>query len=219
MRTRSPEVDGGPQLPPARFRARLRAGVWRVAGAVRSMLVELAGWLTLLGGLAAIPLPGPGLLITFVGLLLLARRHSWAERRVDMVRLRALKAAAQSVATWQRVAASSVGAVVVLAVGVAWIVSPPAPRWWPLAQMWWLPGGRVVGMTQMASAIIALCLLGYSYRAVHGAPERPAVMVGNVADRAAPSPPFVATCATVCPDCSMGECHEVLCGCLCTSAA
>ncbi|WP_325605839.1 PGPGW domain-containing protein [Nocardioides sp.] len=131
---------------------------------------ESAGWLLLLGGLAAIPLPGPGLLITLAGLLLLSRDHDWAERRVDMVRERALQAAAHGVATRGRLLGSSTSALLVLPVGVVWIVSPAAPGWWPLAEAWWLPGGAFVGVSQLASAAVALTLLGYSYRRFRGAP-------------------------------------------------
>ena len=139
-----------------------------VVRAAKRALFEATGWLALLGGLAAIPLPGPGLLITFAGLLLLSRQHDWAERRVEMVRLRALRGAAESVATWPRLAVSTLGAVLILPLGVLWIVSPPAPLWWPAPETWWLLGGRVVGVTQLASAVIALAMLGYSYRRFHG---------------------------------------------------
>ncbi len=139
--------------------------------AAKRVLRETAGWLMLLGGLAAIPLPGPGLLITFAGLLLLSRQYAWAERRVDWVRSRALEGAADSVATWPRPTMSIGGAVLILMVGIMWIASPPAPVWWPLEEAWWLPGGVVVGMTQLASAVIGLALLGYSYWWFRGAPE------------------------------------------------
>jgi hypothetical protein len=58
----------------------------------------------------------------------------------------------------------------VLSAGIIWIASPPAPLWWPLTETWWLPGGVVVGVTQLASTAVALALLGYSYRRFRGAP-------------------------------------------------
>lgn len=219
MCARTHEVDGDPLLSNTRWRPLPQARVSRVAGAVKKAVLETAGWMMFLGGLAAIPLPGPGLLMTFAGLLLLSRRHSWAERRVEMVRSRALQGAVQSVATWQRVVASTVGAVMIFSVGVAWIASPTAPQWWPLTEAWWLPGGPIVGVTQVASAVIALTLLGYSFRRFRRAPEPPAAIVGDIADLTGPSKKLVAACAIVRPDCLMGECDEVLCRCLCTSAA
>ena len=149
---------------------------WRgvMARAVRAatrVLLEAAGWLLLVGGLAAIPLPGPGLLITLAGLVLLSRRHAWAKRRVEAVRLRALHEAAKNVATKGRLVVSVVGAILVAVSGMVWIVSPRAPGWWPLTERWWLPGGVAVGVTQVASAVVALGLLAYSYRRFHGSPE------------------------------------------------
>ncbi|WP_183097613.1 PGPGW domain-containing protein [Nocardioides pelophilus] len=144
----------------------------RVVRAAERVLRETAGWLLLVGGLAAIPLPGPGLLITFAGLMLLSRQYAWAERRVGWVRLRALEGAARSVATWPRLTVSIGGAALVLSAGIIWIASPPAPLWWPLTETWWLPGGVVVGVTQLASTAVALALLGYSYRRFRGAPGR-----------------------------------------------
>ena len=57
------------------------------------VLLETSGWMLLLAGLAAIPLPGLGLLITFAGLVLLSRQYASAQRRVDRVRVRALQGA------------------------------------------------------------------------------------------------------------------------------
>lgn len=45
--------------------------------------VVLAGFVVLLAGLAMIPLPGPGLLVTAVGLALLALEFAWAERLLE----------------------------------------------------------------------------------------------------------------------------------------
>jgi uncharacterized protein (TIGR02611 family) len=45
--------------------------------------VVLAGFVVLLAGLAMIPLPGPGLLVTAVGLALLALEFVWAEHLLE----------------------------------------------------------------------------------------------------------------------------------------
>lgn len=109
--------------------------------------------------------------------------------------------------------------------GVAWIVAPPAPLWWPLAQAWWLPGGAVVGASQLASAVIALALLGYSYRRFRGTSASlntsTDAVVGVIAGAGPPTPTGspVSHAATVLPDCVKGERHELPCRCLCASAA
>lgn len=139
--------------------------------AVRRMALEVAGWVLLLVGIAALVLPGPGLLMMFAGLAVLSQQYDWAERRLNPIKYRALKGAAEGVETWPRIVASSVIAVGLLVCGVIWIVGPPAPSWWPLSSSWWLPGGLATGITQIASGLIALALIVYSYRRFHGHPE------------------------------------------------
>jgi hypothetical protein len=142
----------------------------------KRVVLETLGWVLLLAGLAAIFLPGPGLLGIFAGLALLSQQYDWAERRVEPVRIRALRGAAEGVETWPRITASLLGAVFLLACGVLWIMRPPAPDWWPLVESWWLPGGLWTGVTQVASAFIAVGLIVYSYRRFHGKPEAVAAL-------------------------------------------
>ena len=142
-----------------------------MTGAAKRIVLETLGWVLLLVGIAAIFLPGPGLLGIFAGLALLSQQYDWAERRVEPVRIRALRGAAEGVETWPRIVASVLGALLLMAFGVLWILSPPAPGWWPLDDSWWLPGGIWTGVTQVVSGIIALALIVYSYRRFHGKPE------------------------------------------------
>ncbi len=149
---------------------------------VRGLLVEILGWILLVAGLAALFLPGPGLLGLFGGLALLSTRYEWAERRVDPIRLRALKGAADSVATWPRIIASTAGALALAACGVLWIVKPPVPQWWWFDDVFWLPGGHWTGITQIASAVLALALVVYSYRRFHGKPLAVVELGREIAD-------------------------------------
>src|SRR5687768_7078800 len=142
-----------------------------MTGAAKRIGLEVLGWTLLVLGVAAIFLPGPGLLGIFAGLALLSQQYDWAERRVEPVRLRAMLGAAEGVETWPRIIASCLGAVVLAACGVLWIVKPASPSWWPLSETWWLPGGIWTGVTQVASAFIALALIAYSYRRFHGKPD------------------------------------------------
>ena len=73
-----------------------------MTGAAKRIVLETLGWVLLLLGVAAIFLPGPGLLGIFAGLALLSQQYDWAERRVDPVRVRALIGAAEGVETWPR---------------------------------------------------------------------------------------------------------------------
>ena len=140
-------------------------------GRVKRLLLETLGWLLVVGGIAALILPGPGLLMLFAGLVLLSQQYEWAERRVEPVRLRALRGAADSVQTWPRIALSTLAGLVILGLGVLWAIRPPAPEWWPLEASYWLLGGAWTGVTLILSGLLALALLVYSYRRFHGHPE------------------------------------------------
>lgn len=145
-------------------------------GAARRVVVETAGWILVVAGIAALVLPGPGLLMVFGGLAILSQQYEWAERRLDPVKYRALKAAAESVETIPRVVISVIGTLLLFAAGWLWIQSPPVPGWWPLSESLWLPGGVATAVTQIGSGIIALVLLGYSFRRFHGRPDAVAAL-------------------------------------------
>lgn len=149
-------------------------------GAARRVAIEVAGWALLLAGIAALVLPGPGLLMIFAGVAVLSQQYEWAEKRLDPIKYRALKGAAESVETWVRITFSSLVAVVLMICGVVWIVGPAMPDWYPLDERWWLPGGLATGITQIASGIVAFILLGWSYRKFHGKPEAVAALEKDI---------------------------------------
>lgn len=138
---------------------------------IRRLFVEVLGWIFVLLGIAALVLPGPGLLLLVIGLALLAREYEWARRRLEPLRLRAMRGAAEGVETWPRLLMSVGAALCLVAAGVLWIVNPAAPGWWPLPDRLWLVGGWQTGVTLEISAAIALALLVVSYRRFHGKPE------------------------------------------------
>jgi uncharacterized protein (TIGR02611 family) len=151
---------------------------------VRRIVIEVAGWGLVLIGIAAIFLPGPGLLSLFAGLAILSQQYEWAERRVRPVEIMALKSAAQSVQTWPRIIGSCAGALALAAVGVFWGIGTDAPGWWPIADKWWLVGGWGTGGTLIASSLIALATIVYSFRRFRGVedPEAEAVRVSTPED-------------------------------------
>jgi uncharacterized protein (TIGR02611 family) len=136
--------------------------------AAKRVVLEIVGWTLVVVGIAALVLPGPGLLMVFGGLAVLSQQYEWAERRVRPVEVRAKKAAAESVQTWPRIAVSVLIACWVLFTGVLWIADPDAPQWWPLDDHWWLLGGWPTGVTLVASAVIAFVLIVYSFRTYRG---------------------------------------------------
>ena len=153
--------------------------------AARRVLLEVVGWALVLAGVAALVLPGPGLLLLAAGLFVLSQQYEWAERRVDPILDRALISAAVGVESLWKVALSVLFALGLGACGVLWIASPAAPGWWPWSDGWWLPGGIPTGITQIASAVVALGLIVWSYRRYHGHPERVAELKDRAASRAA----------------------------------
>jgi hypothetical protein len=132
--------------------------------AVRRLFLEVVGWALVIGGIAALVLPGPGLLALFAGLVLLSQQYTWAERRVEPVKERALKAAADGVETWPRILLSVLGVLWLIGTGIVWAVRPPVPGWWPVAEHWWLLGGWATGLTLIFSGLAAGAGILYAFR-------------------------------------------------------
>ena len=132
--------------------------------AVRRIFLEVLGWALVIGGIAALVLPGPGLLALFAGLVLLSQQYAWAERRVEPVKQRAVRAASDGVQTWPRILLSTLGVLWLVGAGIVWGIRPPAPGWWPIDERWWLMGGWAAGVTLMASGVIAGAMIAYAFR-------------------------------------------------------
>lgn len=157
-----------------------------MASVALRVLVEMTGWGLVITGIAALVLPGPGMLMMFAGLTLLARYHAWAQRWLDPLERRAVQGAAQAVETWPRIAFSTILALGVIACGWLWTWDPPAPSWWPVDEAWWLPGGVAVAVTQFASGVLALGLIAYSCRRFRGERRAGSIMAqGPSAEEAA----------------------------------
>lgn len=63
-----------------------------IMGNAKRIAVFVAGMVVLLAGVAMIVLPGPGLLVIFAGLAILATEFAWAERALDAGKARAAQA-------------------------------------------------------------------------------------------------------------------------------
>ncbi|GAB2605719.1 PGPGW domain-containing protein [Pseudactinotalea suaedae] len=148
---------------------------------VRDIALLVLGWVLVVAGLAALVLPGPGLVMVFSGLVILSQHYPWAEKRLRPIEIRAMKGAAESVETVPRIVLSSLFALAIIGCGVLWLLKPAMPPWWPLPEMLWLPGGRGTGSTLVLSGLIAIGLLAWSVRRFHGKPEE----VAKIEERAA----------------------------------
>ena len=129
----------------------------------KRIAIEGAGWILVLVGLAALVLPGPGLLALFAGVALLSSQYEWAQKRLEPVKKAAMRTAADSVASAFRIAMSVVLALGLIGIGLVWGLQPPAPSWWPVAERWWLLGGWGAGASLILSGLIALGTITYSY--------------------------------------------------------
>jgi hypothetical protein len=130
----------------------------------KRILLEAVGWTLVVLGIAALVLPGPGLLMLFAGMAVLSQQYEWAERRLSPVEQAAKRAAREGVATIPRILVSLTAITVMTGIGITWGLRPPAPGWWPLPEHWWLPGGWGAAASLIVSAMIALGLLIYSIR-------------------------------------------------------
>ena len=138
----------------------------------RKLAVAAVGGVLLVAGAAALVLPGPGILMILAGLVVLATEFEWAERRVEAVRDKAFDVAAAGVATWPRIVASTLSALIVMAVGVWWCTDPEIPEIWIFGPD--LPfGGLTTGIAIVAGGVIALFLLGYSLKRFRYGLDRP----------------------------------------------
>ncbi len=125
--------------------------------------ITILGWILVLLGLAALVLPGPGLLLLLLGLVVLSQEYDWAERRVEPVKEKAFDVARQGVSTYPRIIMSALGACGVVAAGILWGIDPPIPTAVPIGPD--LPfGGWATGSSIIASGLIAMALLAYSIR-------------------------------------------------------
>jgi hypothetical protein len=134
---------------------------------LRKTAITILGWVLTLVGLAALVLPGPGLLLMVVGLVVLSQEYDWAERRLEPVKARAFAVAAAGVSSWPRILGSVLAALCVIAVGMVWGLDPAIPEFWIVGPS--LPfGGWATASSLLLSGLIAMGLLLYSIRRFRG---------------------------------------------------
>lgn len=141
-----------------------------VAKHTKRVALEFVGWILVLAGLAALVLPGPGLLAIFAGLVILSQQYTWAERRVEPVKKKALEGASDSVQTYPRLTVAVLVSLGIVGFGILYLAQPDPPSWWTVDDKFWLYGGWAPGLTLVLSGLFALGMIVYSYRRFHGSP-------------------------------------------------
>ncbi|MFF7796026.1 PGPGW domain-containing protein [Streptomyces olivaceus] len=125
---------------------------------VRRSLLGVLGALVLVVGVALLVLPGPGLLLVLAGVVLLARAVPALDRFVAPVRVRAMRAAEESVSSGWRIAGSVLVGVFLVAAGVVWGLVPGLPY-----------SGWATGASLIVSGLVLFTLLVWSRRRVQAA--------------------------------------------------
>ncbi|MFE0181072.1 PGPGW domain-containing protein [Streptomyces olivaceus] len=125
---------------------------------VRRTLLGVLGALVLVVGVALLVLPGPGLLLVLAGVVLLARAVPALDRFVAPVRVRAMRAAEESVSSGWRIAGSVLVGVFLVAAGVVWGLVPGMPY-----------SGWATGASLIVSGLVLFTLLVWSRRRVQAA--------------------------------------------------
>jgi uncharacterized protein (TIGR02611 family) len=89
------------------------------------VLFVIAAFVILIGGLALVPLPGPGWAIVFIGLGMLALEFKWAENLMEKIldRFEAAKRSAANASPLQKalgIAATALGIAACVAAAILW---------------------------------------------------------------------------------------------------
>ncbi len=102
------------------------------ARAVRRVVVTVLGAAVLGFGIVLLALPGPGVLVIALGFFILSWEYEWARKRFEMARRSAADLADQAVSKPWSTVLSILGALALIALGVAegTVGSLPFSSWW-----------------------------------------------------------------------------------------
>ncbi len=116
-----------------------------IARNAKRLMILILGTAVLLAGVAMLALPGPGVLVIILGLVILATEFAWAERMLDRTTATAAGAAV-------RVTDNNTGRAALALSGLAMIVGG-------ILGAVLFPGFRVVGISVAVAGIIGLVTL------------------------------------------------------------
>ncbi len=116
-----------------------------IARNAKRLMILILGTAVLLAGVAMLALPGPGVLVIILGLVILATEFAWAERMLDRTTATAAGAAV-------RVTDNNTGRAALAASGVAMIVGG-------IVAAVLFPGLRIVGISVSIAGVIGLVTL------------------------------------------------------------
>jgi len=115
---------------------------------VRRSIVTIVGLLVVVGGIALMVLPGPGILLVVVGLAVLATEYAWARDLLGAAKEKAVQAQEEAVASPWRTWTTVLFALGMIVTGVAMVVVDDVawPVWDAMLDSFWRPltGGIVI---------------------------------------------------------------------------
>jgi uncharacterized protein (TIGR02611 family) len=133
--------------------------------------VTLVGVCLVLGGIALIPLPGPGLVLVVAGLAVLATEYVWARRLLRRAKSQAERAQEEAVASPVRIATTVLSALVVCGIGITMLVVEDIrwPIWDSLFDSLWSP---TTGAVVIVTSLIPLVTTAVSLRSSRGEDQK-----------------------------------------------
>jgi uncharacterized protein (TIGR02611 family) len=91
-------------------------------GALRLVAVTVVGSVLLVAGVVALVLPGPGMLLCLLGLVVLSREYAWARRSLRWARVTSQQSVARSSSSRTATVLSELGGLALAVVGLAELV-------------------------------------------------------------------------------------------------
>ena len=143
---------------------------WVVHWMKRSV-VTTVGVCLLLGGIALMPLPGPGILVVVAGLAVLATEYVWARRLLRRAKSEAERAQEEAVASRPRIALTVLSALAMCGIGITMLVVRDVrwPVWDGLVDSLWTPTtGSVIIVTSLIPLVTTAVSLRSSRDKQHG---------------------------------------------------
>lgn len=133
--------------------------------------VTLVGVCLVLGGIALIPLPGPGLVLVVAGLAVLATEYVWARRLLRRAKSQAERAQEEAVASPVRIATTVLSALAVCGAGITMLVVEDIrwPIWDSLFDSVWSP---TTGAVVIVTSLIPLVTTAVSLRSSRGEDQK-----------------------------------------------
>ena len=133
---------------------------------MKKVVVSIVGFALVVGGIALLVLPGPGIIVVVAGLGVLATQYDWARELFAKGKEKAAEAQHEAVQSVPRIALTVGTACVTAALGVAMSVvdDVPWPWWDSVGDAVWTP---VTGGVLIGTSVLVLVTTAIAWRQEH----------------------------------------------------